>query len=58
MPTPATIAKGVPAWLAPWLIRLGAWLQDIGRECYHQCPHEKQCTIHEKLEKVYGTHEA
>ena len=50
---PAVVAKIVPAWMGVWLIRLGAYLQAIGRECYYQCDHTKQCTIHNKLEKVY-----
>ena len=49
-----TIAKYIPAWVSPYLIRVGVWLQSLGRECYHQCPHEKQCIIHAKLEKTYG----
>lgn len=55
---PKSVAKATPAWMAVWCLRVGAYIQSMGRECYHQCPHEKQCTIHEKLEKVYGTHEA
>ena len=57
-PHPSTLAFWTPAWLAPWLIRLGDYLQAIGRERYHQCAPEKQTTIHTKLERVYGSHEA
>ena len=51
---PATVAHYIPAWLGVWLLRLGVYLQAIGRECYHQCDHTKQCTMHSKLEKVYA----
>lgn len=48
--SPCAMARWVPAWLSPYLLRLGAYLQDIGRECYHQCCEEKQVGIKSKLE--------
>ena len=51
---PAVVAKIVPAWLGVWLLRVGVYLQAVGRECYYQCPSEKQCTMHAKLEAVYA----
>ena len=55
--TPERAARWTPASWAPWLVRIGAYLQAIGRECYHQCDHGKQCKIDDKLEQVYGPHE-
>ena len=51
---PAVVAKIVPEWLGVWLIRLGAYLQAIGRERYHQCDHARQCAMHDKLEQAYA----
>lgn len=54
---PQRVAAWVPAWLAPYLIRVGLYLQAMGRECYHQCDQDKQCTMKAKLAKVYDGHE-
>lgn len=55
---PKTVAKATPAWMAVWCLRVGAYVQAMGRECYHQCDQVKRQPIDAKLEKAYGTHEA
>lgn len=55
---PKTVAKATPAWMAVWCLRVGAYVQAMGRECYHQCDLVKRQPIDAKLEKVYGPHEA
>lgn len=55
---PKTLARFVPGWNAARWLRIGAYLQAIGRECYHQCDQVKRKPIDDKLEQVYGSHEA
>lgn len=49
---PATIGRFTPAWLIPWIMRFGGYLQDIGRESYYACQGERRQAIYPKLSKV------